>query len=240
MTQRWAVRLERTEFESAQKLRLAETAEVCETGDEIWVRGQTLSESLARVLRRHPHARRYGVLPDGQLLSPGKLVPRGYLPDGPWRPLAEWLSVRLPELSATGRQPPPVPVRLIRACRVCEPSVLMTRIAAWCDYGGEAPQVRLNRWFFAAADDGRVVVRGVPLPPLSGERFTEHEGIAVPAGWTWHPPVEASVLRRVLGLEKQDLALLLSNGTWERIEGAQFVRATRSAVRATAREVAGD
>ncbi len=198
MTRRWAVRLERAEHESLQRLRLAEAAEVCATDRELWVRGQTLTESLARLLRRHPHARRYWVLPDDQLLSPGRVVPRGYLPAGPWLPLADWLSVGLPKLAAAARPEHPLRVRLVRSAQVGEPTVLITSIDTWHSYGRAAPQVRLERWFFAAADDGRIVVRGGPLPPLPGQRFVEQEGIAVPAGWTWHPRVEAGVLRRVL------------------------------------------
>jgi hypothetical protein len=240
MTQRWAVRLKREEYGSLQKLRLAESAEVCETDGRIWVRGENLDESLARLLRRHPHARRFWVLADDQLLSPGKLVPLGYLPAGPWQPLVDWLRVGLPEVGVAGRPANPVRVRLVRSAEIYEPSVLMTRLDAWHSYCGTAAQVRLDRWLFAAAADGRVVVRGLPLPPLPGERFVEREGIAVPAGYCWHPSVEAGVLRTALGLDDSDMALLLEDETWERIEGAEFVRATRSAVRATAAEVACD
>jgi hypothetical protein len=113
-------------------------------------------------------------------------------------------------------------------------SVLLTSIDGWTAYAIQAPQVRLNRWQFAAAQDGRAIVRGDPLPPLPGERWVEREGIAVPAGWRWSPPVEAAIVRAVFGLEPGDLALWQTDGTWRRIRAADFAPASRAAVRATA------
>ena len=101
----------------------------------------------------------------------------------------------------------------------------------------EAPQVRLDRWRFAVAADGRVAVHGQPLPPLPGRRWVEQEGIAVPAGWTWTPAVEAALLRQVFGLAEGDVALWDVDGAWERIAADEFVRATRAAVRATVKRL---
>lgn len=234
MSRRWAVRLERSEVESLARLRLAEGAEVCERGEEIWVRGETLDEPLARLLRRHPHARRHWVLEDGQLLSPGKRVPLGHLPHGPWTPLRHWLTAVLLPTVAAGRFEPIAP-RLVRSTQERPAGVLLTDIAAWLAYGITAPQVRLERWQFAAAGDGRLVVRGVPLPGLPGRPYIDDGGIAVPAGWAWAPPVSAEILRQRFGLAERDLALWHEDQTWERVPGDQFVRATRSAIRHTAR-----
>jgi hypothetical protein len=235
MSRRWAVRVEKTEVDSVQKLRLAEGAEICEQAEDIWVRGEQLDEPLARLLRRHPHARRHWVLPDNQLVSPGQRVPRGYLPEGPWTPLREWLTARLPEVISAGRWEGRVRMQLVRSADERPANVLLLDVACWQAYGSQAPQVRLARWHFAAAADRRVAVRGLPLPPLPGERYVEQDGVAAPAGWSWLPAVEPAVLREVLGLEDHDLALLHSDGTWERIGAEQFVRATRSAIRETAR-----
>ena len=84
------------------------------------------------------------------------------------------------------------------------------------------------------ASDGRVAVCGQPLPPLPGQRWVEREGIAVPAGWHWSPPVEATVVRAVFGLQAGDFALWQTDGTWQRIRAADFLPAGRAAVRASA------
>jgi len=238
MTESWAVRLARNEIDSLRTLRLVEGAEICEQDGDIWVRGSTLDETLARMLRKHPHARRYWVLPDGQLLGPGKRVPLGHLPAGPWRLLREWLAVTLPVARFAGVVASKVPVRLVRTGAVRASNVLLTNITAWSVYGADAPHVRLDRWHFAAAGDGRVVVRGTPLPPLPGRQFVEARGIGMPAGWECYPDVPTDVLRGVFQVHDHDLVLLCEDGSHERIHGDWFVRASRSAIRMTAREYA--
>ena len=68
---------------------------------------------------------------------------------------------------------------------------------------------------------------------MPGQRWVEHEGIAVPAGWTWTPAVEAGLLRQAFELAEGDVALWHEDGAWERIAADELVRATRAAVRAT-------
>jgi hypothetical protein len=238
MTRRWAVCLERDEVDSLRTLRLVDNAEVCEQDRYIWVRGPTLDDALARLLRRHPHARRYWVLPDQQLLGPGKLVPQGYLPAGPWGPLREWLEVALPVANFAGAVTSRVEVRLVRTGVVRASNVMLTNIADWSAYGADAPQVRLDHWYFAAAGDGRVVVRGTPLPPLPGRHFVAEHGIGIPAGWKCDPDVPTEVLRAVFQVDQPDLVLLCEDDSHERIPGSCFVRASRSAIRMTAREYA--
>jgi hypothetical protein len=58
--------------------------------------------------------------------------------------------------------------------------------------------------------------------------------VAVPAGWTWRPALDAAVLRQRLGVEQGELALLAPDGTCEKLSADAFVGATRSAVRLTA------
>jgi len=123
---------------------------------------------------------------------------------------------------------------LVRSARAETASVLLTTIDHWQAYVAEAPQVRLDCWRFAVADDGRVVVRGKPLPPLAGERWVEYDGIAVQAGWHWSPPVEGAIVRCVFGLEPGELALWQTDETWERIRAADFLPASRAAARASA------
>jgi hypothetical protein len=108
---------------------------------------------------------------------------------------------------------------------------------AWRDYAVAAPQIRLNCLSFAASDDSQALVRGEPLPPLPGTRFVEVSGVAVPLGWTWWPAVDAEVVRQALGFAEYDLALFTSAGECELIVADDFVRATRSAVRLTAKEL---
>jgi hypothetical protein len=227
----WAVCLASADLAAAGRLRLVAGIEVCRVGQEVWLRGQQLDEALERHLRAVPGARRFWVLPDRQIRSPMSRVPKGWLPEGPWAPLARWMGAEFPQSGPAGKSDQRVPLTLVRSTVPEEPGILLVEVPQWAAYAAEAPEVRLQRWTFALAADGRVAVRGQPLPPLRGERFIEYEGIAVPAGWTWSPPVEPAVVRELLTLEPGDVALWRTDGSWERIATADFVRASRAAAR---------
>jgi hypothetical protein len=87
-----------------------------------------------------------------------------------------------------------------------------------------------------ADDRGRVIVRGAPLPPLPGVRLVEQDGIAVPAGWTWYPAIDAVVVRELLSLKSEDSARWNTAEGWQRISASDWVQTTRSAVRLTREE----
>lgn len=230
----WAVCLPTSQIASAGGLRLVLDIEVCQAADHVWLRGQRLEKGLEHRLRTLPGAARFWVLADGQLLPVGARVPHGWLPDGPWLSLARWLGIEMPRPCAAADPGPLVPLELQPSFEFVEPSVLLTSMGHWKTCADDCPQVRLDRWRFAVARDGRVVVVGQPLPSLPGERLVEHEGIAVSAGYFWSPPVEPCIVRERFALEAGDLALWHADGTWERIAAGDFVRATRAAIRATA------
>jgi hypothetical protein len=229
----WAIRLDRRDAGAAGRLRLMAGVEVCEQADAVWLRGPQSGEELKWQLAAVAGARRFSVLPGGQLVPSGARVPQGWLPQGPWIAITRWIGLEPPLTAAAGRSDATVPLSLVRSDRMEEATLLLTRFDVWAAYAVEAPQVRLDRWRFAAAADGRVAVHGPGLPPLPGRPWVEREGIAVPAGWTWSPAVEAALLRQLFGLESGDVALWHEDGCWERISAAEFVRATRASVRET-------
>jgi hypothetical protein len=112
----------------------------------------------------------------------------------------------------------------------------VTTLSSFGEYGEGAPAVRLERLLFAT-DGTRAVIWGDPLPPLPGDRYVERSGIAALCGFEWRPAIDPPSLRRLLALEDGDLALLSSDGAWQRVCAASFVRARRSAIRFTARRV---
>jgi hypothetical protein len=193
-------------------------------------------------LRQLPAIERYVVQSDQALLAQGALVPRGYLPQGKWLPLQHWLPVVAPQLlfleyRGEGAKDTSVVLTLIRDQTLREPNLLLTPQVAWSEYAASAPLIRLQRWSFAANDRREALIRGLPLPPLPGQRLVESAGVAVEAGWTWSPPVDAAVIRRKQRASSDDLLLLRAGpdaqAVVEVVPAASFVKASRSAVRLT-------
>lgn len=196
-----------------------------------------LSEELAYVLRKLAADGILDVSPDGTLARPGAILPEGQLPQGDWQPLNQWL-VPAPQPAALGGEfPGRVALRLERAGEESPATLLQTSIERWAAYAGGAPAVRLAPLTIAACADGRVIVRGTPLPPVRGDRFTVDQGIAIPCGFRVVPRVDAAVLKDLLGLAERDLALFRADGSHERIDSASFARATRGGARMTLAEL---
>lgn len=230
----WAVRLEAADANYAAALRTVPQLLAFADEHALWVRGPTLDEPLELRLRSLPGAQRFDVDAANRLTLIGQRIPSGTLPAGDWRPLRDWFAVELPGAALAGVTDERMPLELVRGGNPAEPTLLRLDLDAWREYAIEAPQVRLERWTFAVSESRAALVRGTPLPPLPGERFVESAGIAVPAGWTWTPAVEASVVRDVFGLTAGDVALWNAHGSWERLRAEDFVKATRSAVRLSA------
>lgn len=224
----------RSRVASLGLLRLAAGIRVLADGESVWLAGESRDEALTVLLASLPAARQYAVLPDGQVVLAGHRVPIGHLPAGDWKPLAEWLTVELPVAALAGNHPSRVAIRLVRSPVEQTPNVLLAAPGDWLQCGVTAPQVRLAQWSFAVesgAKVARVVIRGAPRPPIPGTAFVERRGIAVPAGFTWDPPLDVAVLEQSLSLSSGDLALLHCDGTYDRIPAESFVRATRGAIR---------
>ncbi len=227
----WAVCLLRSDAGSLGRLWQIAGIEVCENARNVWLRGHNFDETTDNTLRTLPGVRRFTVLPDQQLIPFGNAVPKGFLPEGTWTGLREWMSIQLPTAGFSGVCTNKIVLELIRCHIPSEPNVLVTTWATWSDYAKEAAQVRLDPLSFAMTNGERVTIRGTPLPPIRGRRFVQRQGIAAPVGWTWTPPVDADVVREILRLETNDMALLQANGAWEHILADEFVQASRSAVR---------
>jgi hypothetical protein len=233
MSQPWAVCLEGADAAAVGLLRTTPGIRACAVEGQVWLRGDAWDDSLVLALRCLPGARRYAVADDGQLRTLGSRVPTGQLPAGPWTALPEWLRPELPSAAMPRGVPRRVPLKLVRSAEEQPATIVIVSLQAWYEYATHCPHVRLDRWQFAASAEGRVLVRGLPLPPLPGEQYVVSESIALPAGWRLDPPIDAAALRPLLQLNEHDLALMQLDGTWQRLTANDFVRASRSAVRAT-------
>ena len=233
MNPTWAARLRRADARLAASLRLRANVEACESGDDLWLRGAGMTEDLDVELRKIAPEQRYDVLPDGQLKPDGLRIPEGKLPRADWRPLIEYITPEAPPAASPGVVER-LSLKLVRSETEKPATLLVTTFHAFADYAETAPSLRLDPLRFAA-DGGRALLRGTPLPPLPGTRYVEEHGVAVPAGWSFSPSVGTAVIRALLELDGDDVALFATDGSFERIRAAQFVPARRSAVRLTAK-----
>ncbi len=242
MTQRWAIRLCEREHARLAKtlapLRLVPGIELLRERDTHWLRGPDQPDPSIDAALRALAGDRFTIRDDAQLVPSGARVPRGSLPTGHWKPLCEWLGVVLPDLAYAAAVTERVDLRLVRGGSACEANVLLTTPAHWKHYASGAAQIRLQGLRFAASAD-EVIVHGTPLPPLPGLRLVARDGVAVPAGWTWEPPVDPAVLRVVFAIADGDLAIWRSTEQWTHLRQADFVHATRSAARQLVRESSG-
>jgi hypothetical protein len=245
MSERWALRMARRSVAALGELRRTSGVQVCEQTDLVpgvegcaqtdlvWLRGESAEDEFTRRLLAMPESQLFVVIGLDEIVPHGARVPVGRLPEGTWQPLSRWLVVTLEPAALPARGGERVRLRMMPSNSEREANVLLTSFECFAEYAVNAPLVRLQRWRFAVSGEGVAVILGTPLPPLPGQLYCETEGVAVQAGWTWTPRVEATVVRQVLDLTVGDVALLHANGSWERIGGSHFTAATRSAIRRT-------
>lgn len=230
----WAVRLPVGSPLAAAALRLRPGVLVRAADGELWLRGDRLTDDLDLELRKLPGAQRFAVDANGTLIPHGSRIPRGSLPDAGWQPLSDYLTPAPQPAALGGELTQRATLRLTRTTREEPATVLLTTLDHWTAYATAAPQVRLESLQFATTDDGRAAIRGSPLPPLPGQRYTEREGIAVPTGFALTPALDSATLRAVLGTTAADLAVFADDSSWELIRDTDFTPATRPSARATA------
>jgi hypothetical protein len=224
---------------AAAPLRKVSDVDVCVVDGRLWLRGTKWNEGLDRSLRKILGAERFHRLPDDEIARWGDTLPSQRLPNGPWIPLKDWLQPAAPVTVWPARIDKRTSLQMVRSADEQSANVLLVNFQLWKEYAAAAPQIRLRQLTFAVSDDGQSLIRGEPIPPLPGTRYIETDGIARPLGWAWSPMVDASVLRAALQLDDRELALLTSDGTYEVFRADDFVRATRSAVRLTEKELSG-
>lgn len=240
MNSPWVICLAREDAAALAALRRESGVEVAESGAEVWIRGPGGNEALDTRLAALPIRERYELLAPNQLRSSGHRVPTGRLPELRWQPLSEWLLVESPTAGLPGDLPATVSLQLVRSTVEREPELLLTSLEEFAHFAARAPRVRLESLEFAAAADGRVLVRGKPLPSIPGQRLVLRQGVAVPAGFAWQPAVGAEVMARRLGASTEWLVLWNADGAITRFHGEQFLPASRSAIRNTQRALAAE
>ena len=226
----WAASVDKSHVKHLASLRLQPEIEAGSADDAWWLRGPSSAEVLRRV-RMIPHVQLFHLDTANTLRPWDRLLAVGELPDIEFAPISKLVKPVLPSAGWPAARIERVPLSLTRSSRMLPASVLITSLQTWKRYAISAPVIRLRRWKFAASTDQRVIIRGEPLPPLTGQQFGETHGVAIPVGWECSPALEGAVLSAVLDADSNGLVLLLDDGMMEIMPAAAFVAATRSAAR---------
>lgn len=238
----WVLRFDPDAESSLAHLRLIPGLEITRTQEALWLRGtsdpaSSVSGPGFSLIANLPASARYECLPDQRLRRLDQTIPTDRLPTTPWLPIAAWFQPECPVAVWPAQPPAAIPLRLMPSAEEIEPSLLQVDLHVFREFVDRAPRIRLERLRFAAAEDGQILIHGLPLPPLAGRRFCFHEGVAIPAGFTWSPHVASEVLTRCLAPPPGGVVLWHAEGGVSHIHPEQWVPVTRAAIRATAEDL---
>ena len=204
--------------------------EVCEENQTLWLR---LPEEAAAPAAALPCLARYRVDVRQRLIPLHGSLPTGLLPEGPWQSLEAFLTMAPPGAVLPGRQQEKLGITLTRSSCETEPTALLASLTDLAAWAGSASRLRLGRLTFAAAADGRVFVRGTPLPSVPDTPWYFQGNLALPAGWKFALPLRPSWVEQVLMLAPGSIALVDPDGCMEIIGQEGFAPLTLAALRRT-------
>jgi hypothetical protein len=237
--ERWAIAPPIADARLLARLVTFDSVTMCMADGTLWIQGKCQRDDEREIIEEFVSGDKYHVLPDGQLIPWIARVPKGYLPAGPWAAVHHLWKPQLPTAAMAIGKAPRAAITMVRDTHERPCNLLLTSQAHWTAFTKTCSQVRLAKWSFAASADGRILIRGTPLPPVPGTRYVEQAAVAVEAGSWWSPAVSPHVMRRALSIPSGAIGLLSADGQFELIPGQEFVTATRSAVAATARVAGG-
>jgi hypothetical protein len=233
----WVLRMARTAGPALAPVRLVPDIEVAEADDQLWVRGRPAPPELLPHLAALPAEARFDWLASDRLRPVGSRLADQRLPLLRWESLRQWLRPEGGLVAMPGRRPRPVALRWVLGGVEAVPDWLATTVHDLTPFLRTAARLRLERLQFAASPDGRILVRGRPLPAVPGTLAVSHGRIAVPAGHHWEPAVDRAVLERSLNLAANEWAWFRSDGTFVRLNAEQFLPLHPAAWRATLAEL---
>ena len=213
----------------------------------VWLRGEAESEEamseIDQRLRAIPGAERFLVVGTNLLRPIDALLPTSACPEGPWQSPSSILRVDLPAAGLGGRTSDGIRIDVVRSATTIAnsalaPTILECEFSTWSHWALQASETRLSALAFACDADGKTMVLGNPLPPVSGKRWIEYGNVAVEIGHSWVPSVSVETLNHALAASSGAIHFLGPDGQLCVLGRSSFVMATRSSVRATANRLA--
>lgn len=180
-----------------------------------------------------PCLKRWILSENSQLIPVGKTLPERTLPTLSWLPLHNLLPA-IPLASKDNEEFFGHLSFTLRAdTELREPAGLVLDFSTFANWVETAPEPRLNRLTFAVSEEGKVIVLGTPLPPLSGASIYQESQILLPSGLALPP----YILPEDLSEGSREFLMIEKDGTVHRIGSELFITASRAAVRLTSRSL---
>lgn len=233
---RWALRFDLATEPTLARHRQVPGLEVTRTEHALWLRTRDAgseSSPTQRVLAALPARDRFLWLPDDTLRRPDRRIPEAVLPTTPWEPIARWFAIEMPAAAWPAPPPPGVAVHLVPSTEEHEARLVLVDLLELAAFVRTAPRVRLEPLRYAVNSRSQALVLGRPLPPLPGTRFGLHDGIAIPAGFTWAPAVSSAVLAECFAPPAGGLAVWLPRDGVTTLHPELWLPLTPGSLRAT-------
>ncbi|MBM3845445.1 MAG: hypothetical protein FJ405_04045 [Verrucomicrobia bacterium] len=224
---KWALKLTEHDLRTACSLRLIPGVEVNAQGPDCWIRGPGRTPALTKLLLALPALLRLDQGPDGKWRQNGSRFPDSSVPQDGWLPMSEFIDPTMPRPRISSPTRLTCPLRLVRDPSEVRPTLLQISTHTWNQWVAEVSRIRLKPLTIAWDGADRVLVRGWPLPPLSGTRWAFHGNVAVPAGYSWMPKVSLGVLERMFEASGERVSIWMPEGPFLRLHGECFVPASR-------------
>ena len=229
MTKPWLCRIRRINSYRVSTVRGEPGVEAALDSEYIWLRGNTLPDSLRRKLHGVADGEIFEIHDGTELIPLGNSVPTEILPDRQWRPLLEASSLLLPVASVPRGRVSRCQLSLVRTAAERPAEMLLCCFSDFVAWGLSESDVRLRSCRFAVTN-GRnefgkpnCLVSGATLPALNGQRFWLAGQVALPLGVDCYPAVDHTSLSRILALAHE---VRISSGDillWHRGENMESV-----------------
>ena len=214
----------------------AATCVVADKTPQIFLRGILSADKPPIEIQKLPTQDVF-ILKDNLLFPISGVTPLSKLPDLKWQSLLDFLPIELPKSPFPAVVDAKIPVRLVDSAHIQKSCALLTDFKNWVNYVETAPDVRLNKCFFAVSKSGKALILSDDfLPPINGTAYWQDEQILLPCGKAFEWAITARLLTKKYDLELGSLLFFskeLGIDTPQRIDLLDFVRCTRSAVRLT-------
>ncbi len=236
MNRDYIVSMPLADLPALARVRMLQNVFVFAEEDTVWILGKATDSAIHSALQSLP-GKHFHLTEPRSLTPVGRFLATEKLPPPNWVALEDWLTVNLPNSRWAGSVDERIQLSLVPSAAMKVSDGLLTTIDEVLELIEQA-SFRFQHLRFAMNETRQAFVIGNPLPAIRGLRFCINDDIAVPAGMSWSPAVDAATVRSVFG-NPEGIVLWQKIDQWDVIPHDAFVKVSRNAVRESASDEAG-